>query len=365
MGRDNRSDCCPSKSGYVVREIEGGQVRLYFNVKGDLNNTKNRPILVFIHGFGADHRIWQCQQKKLCKCFATISVDLRGFGRTITVPESLTNTSSYSYQMFAEDLKAVIDALVDDPVKTPVTLIGSNLGASIAIRFTNLYQNIVEKLILAGPNPLFVTETRNQATANPDFVTGWRYAQFTTAELAGTFAAIQANYPAFVDAFVRDTIYTDLCANKSGLIEYGIDVTPPEATLLQIIGFNNPLSFSRENLIADVTNISSVLHIPTLVLTGTAASDLSRGAAGFLWIRFTQNGNSDSLFYEFLGKANYMNATDVTLYNQVVEKYLCLDLTEGCCDVCPINNCDGERRNSNVSSKKSRKIKDKRIVRKH
>lgn len=79
--------------------------------------------LVFVHGAFVDLRMWDSQAQEFRSAHQVIRHDLRGHGQTGGSAES-----SYSIELFAQDLRALIDLLEIDP---PV-LCGLSLGGMIA-----------------------------------------------------------------------------------------------------------------------------------------------------------------------------------------------------------------------------------------
>lgn len=304
-------DKCPVKKGFVVRNDEGQEVRIFFRMEGHFD--PNDAVVLFVHSVGTDSRLWKCQQKTLCPCYPTLAVDLRGFGQS-----SKPADSSYSYDMFADDLKVVLDTLSI----TNVIYVGAGLGSSIGVRFTNKYPGYIVQMALSGLEPLYVAD-RNE----------WPFSLFTLAELQTVWDAIQFNYAAFAQQFANTLVFPDNCTDLQHLKAYSVKtiLDTPQNVALQIVGFNNPASFIFEDLRGQVPFLNN-LKIPILLFSGTAAGAAFRGANG---VAFTQLINSEVYIYEFLGKGINANATDVNRYNTVLVNFLNgFDAKADCCDVC-------------------------------
>ena len=98
-------------------------VRIYVN---DINPKGKNPIL-FIHGWPANHRMFEYQYNFLIAMgYRCIGMDTRGFGR------SDKPTYGYSYDRLANDVRAVVEALN----LKGITLAGHSTGGAIAIRYT-------------------------------------------------------------------------------------------------------------------------------------------------------------------------------------------------------------------------------------
>ena len=102
------------------------------------NKKKSIP-LVFIHGVGLDHQMWDHQINYFSE-YSTLTYDLLGHGKTPFNEEKL------SLKDFSEQLLNILDYLKIDKIN----LIGFSLGSLIALNFSSLFQNKVEKLILIG-----------------------------------------------------------------------------------------------------------------------------------------------------------------------------------------------------------------------
>ena len=102
-------------------------------------NKKDSIPIVFIHGVGIDHQMWD-QQVNYFNEYSTLTYDLLGHGKTPCNKEKL------SLKDFSEQLLEILDYLKIDKIN----LIGFSLGSLIALNFSSLFQNKVEKLILIG-----------------------------------------------------------------------------------------------------------------------------------------------------------------------------------------------------------------------
>ncbi len=102
----------------------------------------NKPVMVFIHGWGGSGRYWRSTAKALTNDFDCLLYDLRGFGRSA----SLSGAGSWGYEMqdYAEDLAILLDTLN----LNQVYLNAHSMGASIATVFLNLYPERVQQAIL-------------------------------------------------------------------------------------------------------------------------------------------------------------------------------------------------------------------------
>lgn len=97
------------------------------------------PVLLLVHGFPLSHRMWDEQFAELSSHFRLIAPDLRGFGESLPIPETL------SMQQLADDLADILDAL---GVAEPVTLVGLSMGGYVAWQFWAHHLTRLQALVL-------------------------------------------------------------------------------------------------------------------------------------------------------------------------------------------------------------------------
>lgn len=123
-------------------------------------DTKVKPVMVFIHGWAGSARYWESTAIALSRDFDCLLYDMRGFGRSNgkvpvlaatealgELPAPLAETIeelTYELDEYARDLAALLDGL---EIKK-VYLNAHSTGASVATIFLNLYPERVEKAIL-------------------------------------------------------------------------------------------------------------------------------------------------------------------------------------------------------------------------
>lgn len=112
----------------------------YMDVKP---KTSNGKIIMLLHGKNFNGAYWERTTKDLSdKGFRVIIPDQIGFGKS-SKPQSY----QFSFSQLAENTKAILDELKID--KTIV--LGHSMGGMVAARFTLLYPERVQKLILENP----------------------------------------------------------------------------------------------------------------------------------------------------------------------------------------------------------------------
>lgn len=122
--------------------VQTNDVETYYECRGD------GPPVVFAHGAIVDHSQWDPQAAALADEYTTITYDVRGHGRT-----GGSDRDAYSVDLFADDLRALCDAL---GVERPVVC-GLSLGGCIAQVYAARHPDRLAGLVLADtftPAPL-------------------------------------------------------------------------------------------------------------------------------------------------------------------------------------------------------------------
>jgi pimeloyl-ACP methyl ester carboxylesterase len=112
----------------------------YMDVKPDNYNGKN---IVFFHGKNFNGAYWRTTIEALTKeGYRVIVPDQIGFGKS-----SKPSHFHYTFQQLASNTKKILDTLNIN--KTMI--LGHSMGGMVATRFTLMYPDITEKLILENP----------------------------------------------------------------------------------------------------------------------------------------------------------------------------------------------------------------------
>lgn len=100
-------------------------------------------IVIFIHGWGVDKRIWRQQSKYFSDYYKVVTVDLPGHGKSgwenITLGE------------MADDLAHCLNELGIHQA----TVIGSSLGGLMALKLYEVAPTLVQRMIFVGSMPKF------------------------------------------------------------------------------------------------------------------------------------------------------------------------------------------------------------------
>jgi pimeloyl-ACP methyl ester carboxylesterase len=121
--------------------VQGQRLKMaYMDVKPSKANGRT---VVLLHGKNFCGAYWDSTAAALAqKGFRVIMPDQIGFGRS-SKPASL----QYSFQLLAQNTKALLDSLKI----TKVAVLGHSMGGMLAVRFTLMYPESTEKLVLENP----------------------------------------------------------------------------------------------------------------------------------------------------------------------------------------------------------------------
>ncbi|GAB6282181.1 MAG: alpha/beta hydrolase [Ignavibacterium sp.] len=126
---------------FINLNIQDEKLKMaYMDVQPDKPNGK---VVILLHGKNFNAAYWEETAKELIKNgYRVILPDQIGFGKS-SKPENI----QYSFQLLAQNTKMLLDSL--NIKKTSV--LGHSMGGMIATRFTLMYPEVVEKLILENP----------------------------------------------------------------------------------------------------------------------------------------------------------------------------------------------------------------------
>jgi pimeloyl-ACP methyl ester carboxylesterase len=130
---------------FPVKEIElsiqGQDLRMaYMDVQPKVSNGKT---VLLLHGKNFSAIYWEQTANDLVKAgFRVVMPDQIGFGKS-DKPINI----QYTFQLLAQNTKAILDQLKIDKVN----VLGHSMGGMLATRFALMYPTMTEKLILENP----------------------------------------------------------------------------------------------------------------------------------------------------------------------------------------------------------------------
>lgn len=141
--------------------IQANNISIFYEKSG------NGQPLLFLHGNGEDHHIFDPLAEKLSTYYTIYAIDSRNHGHS-------EKTDVYSYETMAEDIYHFIKELN----LPPVNIVGFSDGAIIALLLCMHHEEIIHKAALLGVNlkpsdftekSLSFIQTVYTATKNPLF----------------------------------------------------------------------------------------------------------------------------------------------------------------------------------------------------
>jgi len=203
----------------TVQSIDTGPLRLCVAQAG------TGPALLFLHGLGWDHQLWEGAFQRYSQHFRVIAGDTRGHGRSDKSP------GPYTIRNCAEDWLRVCDRLRLDHV----TLIGFSQGGMIAMQMAVLQPDRIAGLVLACTtccNPPDVDANMRQRIELMEQMGPLAAAKLASKSIFSP-GFIQQN-PDYVDAFVTQRAAADQTALKHAMLAAsGFDICRQLRSLAQ------------------------------------------------------------------------------------------------------------------------------------
>ena len=211
----------------------------YMDITPKNYNNKN---IVLLHGKNFNGAYWETTIKALTKeGFRVIVPDQIGFGKS-----SKSDNFQFTFQQFAENTKKLLDHLGIE--KT--TILGHSMGGMLATRFTLMYPETAEKLVLENPIGL-----EDWKTAVPYKTVDWWYE-----------SELKQNYEAIKKYQMANYYDGKWNANFQKWAELGAGWTT--APNYNIVAWNSALMYDMiftQPVLYEFKNIKS----PTLLIIGT------------------------------------------------------------------------------------------------
>jgi pimeloyl-ACP methyl ester carboxylesterase len=125
----------------ITLTIQGQKLQMaYMTIKPENPNGKT---VLLLHGKNFAGNYWEQTAKNLAKNgFEVVIPDQIGFGKS-SKPQNI----QYTFQLLAQNTKAVLDELK----VRKVSVVGHSMGGMLATRFALMYSEMTDKLILENP----------------------------------------------------------------------------------------------------------------------------------------------------------------------------------------------------------------------
>ncbi|GAB3286674.1 alpha/beta fold hydrolase [Pseudoclavibacter terrae] len=251
-----------------------------------------RPV-VLIHGWPLSGEAWNHQVPAFeAAGHRVVTYDRRGFGRS---DKPLTG---YSYDDFADDLQAVLEALD----LRDVTLVGFSMGGGEVARYLAKFgDERVHSVVFASAVPPYLLKT----PANPD-------GPLEAGEAAKMTAALTANQESFYDDFITTFYSVDGTlvvseAERRAAIELTEQAFKP-AALQAMAAFAN----------TDFRDDLQAVKVPTLVIHGDSDATVPFEGSGLR----THEAIADSELHVVADAPHGVNVSHAEEWNRVVLEFL-------------------------------------------
>lgn len=331
-----KGDCKVKKMCVTVpaRQTEQGfipEAQIYVRMQGSCHC--NKPVILFVHGVAFSSDVFRCQQEELCECFCTLSLDLRGYGRstkTTPKPSQDPNSIDYTYQIWADDIKSVLCQLGLEKV----IFVGSSIGANIGIVYTLRYPGDVQKLVLQAGDPLLTVTDPNCTSPTCEILPtcDWQFPAETVCNLSIIGKIIQQiGFEQFLRQFLAPQFFNEPCQDQLvNAQNYTV-----EAFLTS--GLDILLNVTMNAETEDLRPLLPQITVPTLICYGSIDHVVPPGASIYMHGQI-----QNSVLAEFAGKGHQLEVTAYKQFNRLLTQFISENmmpdfikvLDEGCC-VCP------------------------------
>ncbi len=114
-------------------EVKANGIRIYYELSG----KKDSPWVVLSHSLASSLKMWELQMEALESHFQVLRYDIRGHGR------SEVTEGPYTFDLLAEDVMGLLDALSIEKVNWVGLSMGGMIGQSIALNHPSRLQSLV------------------------------------------------------------------------------------------------------------------------------------------------------------------------------------------------------------------------------
>jgi len=219
------------------------------------------PLLVLLHGFGLQSRIWDDFVSRACNGWRVLAPDLRGHGDSDGSP-----TGEYHTRILANDAERLLDMLGSESC----VLVGHSLGGRVAIHVAASRPERVHKLVLVEAGPKLeraaVEEVAQQVVSTP--------ARFPSIEAYAHH--LGRSYPLASAAAVRAMAEHGLRRAEDGT--YVLKLDPALRSARRILS-SGPEGHSTKSSTDELRGLMHKIRCPTLVVRAHASSALTSNAA--------------------------------------------------------------------------------------
>jgi acylglycerol lipase len=197
-----------------------------------LPSSNQRAILLIAHGF-AEHsgRYNNLVDYFVPRGLAVYALDHRGHGKSDGARVKVDRFSDY-----VNDLKIYFDLVRKDNPGKKIFLVGHSMGSAIALLYTSIYQNELAGLVTSGGG---IDKPGSQSTLPQ-----------TEGQPLGT--SFLSRDPEVIKAYENDPLV-----------------------------YRGPIPTGLRGMMSEISNVATIIKIPTLIMAGNAVADGTRSQVLF------------------------------------------------------------------------------------
>jgi pimeloyl-ACP methyl ester carboxylesterase len=218
----------------LFMEFKSDGARQHYFDTGRSAGIPEEDVIVFIHGFPHDHRLWDGQVEAFKSRFRVVTYDVRGFGK------SEAGDGLFLIDFFVEDFIALLDHL---HIRRAIVC-GLSMGGYVALRAIELHPERFRALVLC--------DTASKADTNA--------AKKKRADSIRTLR--QKGLEAFIDEYADGVFLPENLRGHPELLE----------RFRKMVGGNSPRSIGAGFIAMaarpDTTDSLRLIRVPTLVVAG-------------------------------------------------------------------------------------------------
>ena len=206
-------------------------------IRSDSVDNRQKPVMVFVHGWGGSARYWHSTAIALSDDYDCLLYDLRGFGRSNILEKD--DRLDYELEEYAEDLIVLLNTLEIDKVY----LHAHSMGSSIATLFINRHSDRIHQAILAC-NGIFEYDEKAFAAFHKfgGYVVKFRYNWFLKVPLADRmFMARFLSSPiersdrvAFLEDFLLANYHAAVGTIYTSVSKQAVEIMPREFATISV-----------------------------------------------------------------------------------------------------------------------------------
>ena len=238
------------------------------------------PVLLLVHGFPVDRRIWRPQLESLADIRRVVAVDLRGRGK------SQVEAEGWTIDDYAGDIAETIDAVGE----RQVDLVGLSMGGYIAFSLLRMHPEKVRSLVLMSTK---AEEDGPEAKKGRD---------------ENAALVKEKGSEALVDRMLQNVLSKNASEEVKKDVADMFRSIPPDSAVADLEAMRD-----RPDSTADLTSI----RVPTLVIQGEEDGLLTLGAGRAMAAAIPQGR-----FVSIPGSGHFVSIEQPRLVNEALSDFL-------------------------------------------